>query len=64
MMLASVQHLHGYNALPVDGLNVYDILRMESLVVEKDAIDMIIERLPKMIKIAYKKNQTQCIVMQ
>ena len=43
----SSSNLYGYNALPVDGLNVYDILRMESLVVEKDAIDMIIGRLQK-----------------
>ena len=43
----SSSNLHGYNALPVAGLNVYDILKMESLVIEKDAIDMIVGRLQK-----------------
>lgn len=43
----SSSNMYGYNALPVEGLNVYDVLRMESLVIEKDAIDMIIGRLQK-----------------
>lgn len=43
----SSNNLYGYNALPVAGLNVYDILKMENLVIEKDAIDMIVGRLQK-----------------
>lgn len=38
-----VRNLHDYKVLPVDGLNVYDILSYDQLVLTKPAYDQIIE---------------------
>lgn len=41
----AVSNLVGFDVLPTDGLNVYDILKKESLVVTKEAVARIEERL-------------------
>jgi large subunit ribosomal protein L4 len=45
MLERSSRNVHRYMALPCDGLNVYDLLRFERLVIFKDAVSRIHERL-------------------
>lgn len=45
MLERSSRNVHRYLALPCDGLNVYDVLRFERLVILKDAVPRIHERL-------------------
>jgi len=44
-LVRSSRNLHQYLTLPYDGLNVYDVLRHERLVLVQDAIAGITERL-------------------
>jgi len=41
----AARNVMGLNVLPSQGANVYDILRSDTLVLTKDAIDKLVERL-------------------
>ncbi len=45
LLLRSSRNLHRYLLLPCEGLNVYDMLRFDQLVLLKDAVPIIHERL-------------------
>jgi len=41
----SAQNLDNVTILPVEGLNVYDILKRPNLAMTKDAVELVLERL-------------------
>ena len=45
MLYMSARNLPGVTVLPPEGVNVYDILKHKSLVMTKDAVDALTERL-------------------
>ena len=44
-MTQAIANLHGYDILPTIGANVYDIVRKEKLIITKDALKTLEERL-------------------
>ncbi|MDP2193268.1 MAG: 50S ribosomal protein L4, partial [Alphaproteobacteria bacterium] len=44
-MKRAIANIHGYDILPTIGANVYDIIRKEKLIITKDALKTLEERL-------------------